>query len=248
SVGNDGFTPDEAYNPSLVVFNSLSGSVPYVAFEDANREGKLTVMKFGTFNQPPVAKNVGIEGDLKTGKTVEGTYTFTDAEGDEEGESLYQWYTADNEEGGNKTAIAGATDLELDLTLDLLDKYLIFEVTPVAETGTRKGAKVSSAPQGPVTQPDAPPAPNVTADDTLNVIVGADDTTEYSTDGGATYTPYDPAHPPVFAGNVTVLVRVKANETTGAPVGAAKTLTFTANPAPAPSPAPSPAPAPTPTV
>jgi len=248
SVGNDGFTPDEAYNPSLVVFNSLSGNVPYVAFEDANREGKLTVMKFGTFNQPPVAKNVGIEGDLKTGETVEGTYTFTDAEGDEEGESLYQWYTADNEEGGNKTAIAGATDLELDLTLDLLDKYLIFEVTPVAETGTRKGAKVSSAPQGPVTKPDAPPAPNVTADDTLNVIVGADETMEYSTDGGATYTPYDPAHPPVFAGNVTVLVRVKANETTGAPVGAAKTLTFTANPAPAPSPAPSPAPAPTPTV
>src|SRR5690606_4745445 len=80
------------------------------------------------------------------------------------------------------------------------------------------------------------------------VIVGADETMEYSTDGGATYTPYDPAHPPVFAGNVTVLVRVKANETTGAPVGAAKTLTFTANPAPAPSPAPSPAPAPTPTV
>jgi len=242
-VGSNGFTPGKAYNPSLIVVEGVT----YVAFEDSDRN--LNVMKYGVFNDPPAAKNVGIEGELKIGETAEGTYTFTDAEGDEEGESLYQWYTADNEEGDNKTAITGATELKLDLTLDLLDKYLIFEVTPVAATGTKTGAKVSSAPQGPVTTPDAPEAPNVTADDTRNVIVGADETMEYSTDGGLTYTPYDPAHPPVFAGNVTVLVRVKANETTGAPAGAAKTLTFTANsaPAPAPSPSPSPMPAPAPT-
>ena len=140
SVGSNGFTPGEAYNPSLVVFNSLSGSVPYVAFEDATREGKLTVMKYTKPNQPPAA-------------------------------------------------------------------------------------------------------PNVTADDTLNVIVGADATMEYSTDGGNTYTPYDPANPLVFPGNVTVLVRVKANPATNTPAGAAKTLTFTANPTSSPAPAAPAAPA-----
>ncbi|NOU70274.1 DUF4073 domain-containing protein [Paenibacillus sp. LMG 31458] len=71
-------------------------------------------------------------------------------------------------------------------------------------------------------------APNVTADDTNNVIAGVDESMEYSIDGGANYTKYNAAKIPVFKGDKTVLVRVAANEVNSA--GLAKTLTFTQNP------------------
>ncbi|BFT71139.1 DUF4073 domain-containing protein [Paenibacillus sp. P36] len=71
-------------------------------------------------------------------------------------------------------------------------------------------------------------APNVSADDTSNVIVGADENMEYSVDGGLSYTSYQADPIPTFSGNQTVLVRVAANETNAA--GLTKSLTFTANP------------------
>ncbi|MGG4451635.1 DUF4073 domain-containing protein [Brevibacillus porteri] len=74
--------------------------------------------------------------------------------------------------------------------------------------------------------PTAPAAPNVTADDTANLLVGADATMEYSTNGGTTWTAYDAANAPTFAGDVTVQVRVKADGAT--PAGEEKTVTFTA--------------------
>ncbi|MBP1962755.1 DUF4073 domain-containing protein [Paenibacillus aceris] len=71
-------------------------------------------------------------------------------------------------------------------------------------------------------------APSVTADDTNNVIVGADANMEYSVDSGMNYTKYGAAQIPVFSGDQTVLVRVAANGANAA--GLTKTLTFTANP------------------
>lgn len=71
-------------------------------------------------------------------------------------------------------------------------------------------------------------APNVSADDTNNVILGADENMEYSVDGGLSYTPYQAAQILTFSGNQTVLVRVAANETNAA--GLTKSLTFTVNP------------------
>lgn len=53
---------------------------------------------------------------------------------------------------------------------------------------------------------------------------------EYSTDGGASHTAYDPSNPPTFAGNVTVEVRVAADAATGIPAGADTKQTFTTNP------------------
>lgn len=73
----------------------------------------------------------------------------------------------------------------------------------------------------------APPAPSVTADDTTNTIVGADSTMEYSVDSGDNWLTYNPAAAPVFTGNVTVWVRVKANE--DIPAGNKTVLTFTQN-------------------
>jgi hypothetical protein len=80
--------------------------------------------------------------------------------------------------------------------------------------------------------PVTPPAPNVTADDTNNVIVGIDATMEYQIDGGA-WTAYNATTPPDLSGNKIVKVRVKAAGIN--PAGAEKTLTFTTNPAALPA-------------
>ncbi|MEK0317923.1 DUF4073 domain-containing protein [Cohnella sp. 56] len=70
-----------------------------------------------------------------------------------------------------------------------------------------------------------PAAPQVTADDNADKLVGADATMEFSIDGGATWTSYDPERTPSFVSNVTVLVRVKASG--AAPAGETTSVTFT---------------------
>lgn len=55
----------------------------------------------------------------------------------------------------------------------------------------------------------APEAPLVTADDEANVIVGADDTMEYSQNEGGNWIEYSPTDPPQFGGDRIVWVRVK---------------------------------------
>jgi len=77
------------------------------------------------------------------------------------------------------------------------------------------------------TVPLAPAAPNVTADDTANTIVGANDTMEYSADSGETWTTYNTAAKPTFSGAQTILVRFKAVFDT--PAGSVTILTFTAS-------------------
>ncbi|KRE64718.1 DUF4073 domain-containing protein [Paenibacillus sp. Soil750] len=71
-------------------------------------------------------------------------------------------------------------------------------------------------------------APNVTADDTNNIIVGANSDMEYSVDGGVTYTTYHETPIPVFKGDQTVLVRLAATDVNAASL--TTTVTFTANP------------------
>ncbi|GAK53735.1 S-layer domain protein [Candidatus Moduliflexus flocculans] len=73
-----------------------------------------------------------------------GIYTYTDAEGDAEGTSLYQWYVADDASGTNATAISGATGRDFIGRADPL-KYYQFRVTPVAVSGTSPGSTAVSA-------------------------------------------------------------------------------------------------------
>jgi hypothetical protein len=109
-------------------------------------------------------------------------------------------------------------------------------------------------------QPVTPAAPSVTANDVTNKLVGAEATMEYSTDGGSSWTTYNPDNTPTFEGNQTVKVRVKAEGIN--PAGEVRTVSFTvnqntptptnptptpANPTPAPT-TPTPTPTPTPNV
>jgi len=73
-----------------------------------------------------------------------------------------------------------------------------------------------------------PPAPNVTADDDGNNIVGIDTTMEYNVDYITWYNFVDGYQD--LSGNHTVQVRVRAMN--GNPCGLITTLTFTTNPVP----------------
>ncbi|MDM5280857.1 S-layer homology domain-containing protein [Paenibacillus silvae] len=71
----------------------------------------------------------------------------------------------------------------------------------------------------------APAAPAVSADDTANVVIGADDTMEYSKDNGITWNKFSGTDQ--FDGNQKIAVRIRAKGNT--PVWKWTILTFTAN-------------------
>jgi hypothetical protein len=95
-------------------------------------------------NNPPVASDVVIAGSLEIGSTVTGTYTYTDLESDQQGESIFTWYRADDASGTGETVIEGEDGISYTITLEDAGKYLAFEVTPVAETGITTGSTVKS--------------------------------------------------------------------------------------------------------
>ncbi|WP_339365155.1 DUF4073 domain-containing protein, partial [Vallitalea maricola] len=97
-------------------------------------------------SNPPVAKDVRIEGSAKVGKELTGSYTYEDPEGDEEGNSRYQWYKSEGD-SSSYTPINDATNKKLLITEDLIGCTIKFEVTPIAKTGTYlKGNSVRSNP------------------------------------------------------------------------------------------------------
>lgn len=95
-------------------------------------------------------------------------------------------------------------------------------------------AFASFAAQVTVHDSDAviPSAPEVTADDLNNTIVGLDTSMEFSVDDGA-YVRYNGTNLPDLSGEHMVKVRVEASG--AVPAGPATILTFTTNPAPVPA-------------
>jgi uncharacterized protein (TIGR02145 family) len=100
-------------------------------------------------NWAPQAHQVDFEGILWMGETLTGTYTYSDNELDPEGASIYRWYRADDAAGTNASQIAGASALNYTTQSADEDKYLAFQVTPVAQTGSSPGTTVISDYRGP---------------------------------------------------------------------------------------------------
>ncbi len=82
----------------------------------------------------PYVYDVAIEGDVEPDIEITGAYTYFDPNGDPEGASMYQWYNSPNADGSEKVAIEGATALAYTVTEDDRDLFLVFEVTPVADS------------------------------------------------------------------------------------------------------------------
>lgn len=122
--------------------------------------------KFRTTNiaeAAPTATSVAISGTAEVGKTLTGTYTYADVNGDQEGTTTFAWFRSDTPTG-TYAAISGATAKTYTLTTADEGKYIKFAVTPVAKTGTLTGSQVlSPTPAGPVilVPEQAPVATNV---------------------------------------------------------------------------------------
>ena len=71
--------------------------------------------------------------------TLNASYTYTDADGNAQGTSLYQWYTGTSSAGAGAAAISSATSTSLLLTDAHLTYYIGFSVTPVALSGSTPG-------------------------------------------------------------------------------------------------------------
>lgn len=107
-------------------------------------EAKSPVLNESIQNSAPVATNVSQTGAAMNGKTLVGSYTFTDLEDDIEGSSIYKWYIADDANGTNEVAIQGATSLTYINQTSNIGKYIRFEVTPASSAGTSPGVAVKS--------------------------------------------------------------------------------------------------------
>ncbi|MGY0691362.1 S-layer homology domain-containing protein [Virgibacillus sp. FSP13] len=123
----------------------------------------------------PVADKLVMEGALQVGATVTGYYEFSDADDDEEGNSIYQWYRAEDANDKNPEHIQGANEKSYTLTADDEGKYLIFKVTPVAKTGTPKEGEtqhVYSNGAVAAAKSSAPVAQDVTIEGAGSPVVG----------------------------------------------------------------------------
>jgi hypothetical protein len=105
-----------------------------------------------TTNYVPTATSLNITGSLTVGSTLTGNYTYSDADGDLQGASTFQWYRATDALGTGSTAIAGATSQTYTVVHADSSFYISFQVVPVALTGSSPGAAVLlSTYSGPIT-------------------------------------------------------------------------------------------------
>jgi len=84
-----------------------------------------------TGNNAPVASNISItdaNGGALSGDTLSGSYTYADAENDNEGDSTFRWLR-------NGAAIDGATAITYTLVAVDSGQVITLEVTPIATTG-----------------------------------------------------------------------------------------------------------------
>ena len=130
----------------LVYFMSSGGDYASFALEF----GRTDCAPAGT---APTAMDVSISGTPEVGQVLTGHYTYFDAEGDDQGVSTFRWLR-------DSVEIIGATAQTYTLVNDDLTKSIIFEVTPVAQTGESPGTAVQSVAVGPVTAANT--APTVT--------------------------------------------------------------------------------------
>lgn len=78
----------------------------------------------------PFVHNVMIQDTIQAKRTITGSYQYEDYNLKPEGNSHYQWYTADSI-GGVVTAITSANLISYTIDSLFLGKYLAFEVTPL---------------------------------------------------------------------------------------------------------------------
>lgn len=138
---SESYTVQGADQGKKLTFQVTPASVP-TADPD---QGVLTVSDSVLVQSPPTATDVQVAGERMVGQTLTASYQYNDADGDEEGASVYEWYRGCN---GMSLCekIPGANGLTYALQRDDEDKYVSFSVLPKSLTGTPSiGVEVKSA-------------------------------------------------------------------------------------------------------
>jgi surface protein len=112
------------------------------AHEKLVNEYNWTIFDAGRTNVAPVASDVLIVGTPKVGDQLMASYTFTDADGDAESGSTFQWNVADDASGTNAAAITDSTANTFTPTSAQASKFVKVEITP--NDGFDSGVTVSS--------------------------------------------------------------------------------------------------------
>lgn len=85
---------------------------------------------------PPIAYNVNIQGRYIYKQVVTGAYSFLSVNGYPERGSTYQWYVSQDSLGTSATPIDTATNITYTIDTTCIHNWLIFEVTPIADSGS----------------------------------------------------------------------------------------------------------------
>ena len=151
-------------NAELQAVITSSGTISAKLYDEAGNSSTssvgnptLTVDYEAILPSPPIAKVQEVTGNLQVGETLTGHYTYSDVNGDLEGESIYKWYRSDDAAGLNRIVIAGEAGKTYITTSADIGKYISFEVIPVAATGITPGIAVESVRRGPVVLAEAAP-------------------------------------------------------------------------------------------
>jgi hypothetical protein len=102
------------------------------------------VIDFSTGNAAPTITGLTITGEVEVNKTLSATYSYEDSEGDAEGATSFQWYSAASLDGENEIIIDGATSKTFLVQETQQGKYIRVSVTPRAINGTVLGIEVKS--------------------------------------------------------------------------------------------------------
>jgi hypothetical protein len=108
-----------------------------------------------TINNPPVA-DIGViygPATFNVNDVLTGNYDYSDAEGDAEDNSTYEWWQSEDSDISHAGKISGASGIAYKLALTDTGKYIFFKVQPIAKTGNITGTMVTSAGAGPVNTP-----------------------------------------------------------------------------------------------
>jgi hypothetical protein len=127
-----------------------------------SRTGLFTISSFTTTvtNSAPTASSPLISGTERVGEVLSASYSYSDAEGDLEGASKYQWYRSFSGTVSDTVSISGARSVFYKLTNTEYGQRMVFTVTPYAKTGNLAGTKVISGFTGAIAN-NPPIATNV---------------------------------------------------------------------------------------
>jgi hypothetical protein len=125
-------------NSITITWNTAGAQTVSVNYTDGNGcTAASATVKNVPVNATPVASNVSILGDPRSGMTLSASYVYSDADGNSEGNSIYQWYTKTSL--GVVDAIPSANAKTYKLTDAELGKFIGFSVTPGASGGATPG-------------------------------------------------------------------------------------------------------------